>query len=292
MAEKELANGKRVGCSDEYRIPSINQLCGRENEKRLILASWLGSEKSDPLSPLLIGAPGVGKNRLIYELATLTGLKLYIMQGHEDITAEDLACSVRFSEQGGGKMDYILSPLVTAMIEGGICFIDEIGKIRPRALALLASVLDERRYIDSALLGVRIEAKPGFRFISATNTEDVIDLPEFIKSRMRPVIKIENLSHDEINRIIEQQVGATSMNVKLIQNEFWKLWNTRIPVPRDAIQLLALASSLSAYDRINFENVATAEVRAYFETRKDKAPIQSIHLQAAFDELFPDTGLL
>jgi len=28
-------------------------------------------------------------------------------------------------------MDYVLSPLVTAMLEGAICFIDEIGKIRP-----------------------------------------------------------------------------------------------------------------------------------------------------------------
>ena len=81
------------------------------------------------------------------------------MQGHEDVTAEDLASSVRFRDSGSG-MEYVVSPLVTAMERGAICFIDEIGKIRPRALALLVSVLDERRYIDSTLLGTRIKADP------------------------------------------------------------------------------------------------------------------------------------
>jgi MoxR-like ATPase len=288
MAEQTLTNGKRVGCSEPYRVSSSNNLCGRENEVKMIFASWLSGEKSTPLSPLLVGAPGVGKNRLIYELAQRTGLSLFILQGHEDITSEDLACSVRFSEEGGGKMDYVLSPLVTAMMEGGICFIDEIGKIRPRALALLASVLDERRYIDSALLGTRVHAAPGFRFISATNTEDVIDLPEFIKSRMRPVINVGNLPHEEINKIIEQQAGVTSDNIKEILEHFWQLWGTRIPVPRDAIHLLALASSLSAYDRINYKQMTKEEIRNYLESKEMDIPIKPVHLIAAHDELFAD----
>ncbi|MFO7614738.1 MAG: AAA family ATPase [Bacteroidales bacterium] len=125
------------------------ELVAREPEMRSITAAWMAGPGTLPMSPLLLGEPGVGKNRIVYELARQTGKDLYIFQGHEDVTAEDLACAVRFSDNPDRKMDYVLSPLVTAMALGQICFIDEIAKIRPRALALLVSVLDERRYIDS-----------------------------------------------------------------------------------------------------------------------------------------------
>ncbi|MCH8196077.1 MAG: AAA family ATPase, partial [Chloroflexi bacterium] len=66
------------------------------------------------------GEPGVGKNRVVYELARRTGKDLYIFQGHEDVTAEDLACAVRFSDYADRKMYYVVSPLVTALLWGGI----------------------------------------------------------------------------------------------------------------------------------------------------------------------------
>jgi len=182
---------KQVFVSQPYKAP-MTELVGRQDEMEMITAAWMAGPGAMPLSPLLLGEPGVGKNRLVYELAHRTGKELFIFQGHEDVTAEDLACAVRFSDDINRKMDYVVSPLVTAMLVGGICFIDEIAKIRPRALALLVSVLDERRYIDSTLLGERVEAKPGFRFVAATNTADLEGnaLPEFLKSRMRPVISV------------------------------------------------------------------------------------------------------
>jgi MoxR-like ATPase len=115
-----------------------------------------------------------------------------------------LACAVRFSDDPDKKMDYVLSPLVTAMRVGGICFVDEIAKVRPRALALLSSVLDERHYIDSILLGARVNSHPGFRFIAATNTADIAGsaLPEFLRSRLRPVIEVGYPSPEEIAKIV------------------------------------------------------------------------------------------
>lgn len=196
---------KRVLASSPYEQKKELKFIGRDDEMKMIVAAWLASNGSIPLSPLLVGEPGVGKNRLVYELAKRTGRKLYIFQGHEDVTAEDLACSVRFSDTKQGTMDYVASPLVTAMHSGGICFIDEIGKIRPRALALLVSVLDERRYIDSTLLGERVYAKSTFRFIAATNTGEIQLLPEFIQSRMRPVIKVGYPPQEEINKIVGVQ---------------------------------------------------------------------------------------
>jgi hypothetical protein len=53
---------------------------------------------------------------------------------------------------------------------------------------------------------MRIYAQPGFRFISASNTGELGLLPEFIRSRMRPVIKVGYPPRQEIDEIIQLPV--------------------------------------------------------------------------------------
>ena len=68
-------------------------------------------------------------------------------------------------------------------------------------------MLDERRYLDSNLLGERIYAKPGFRFVAATNTVDLAaqSLPEFIRSRLRPQIEVGFPPREQIDRMVRQR---------------------------------------------------------------------------------------
>jgi MoxR-like ATPase len=297
-ARKILIGNKNAFQSEPFS-PSSNffsGFVGRESELRLILASWISGDYSLPMSPLLIGEPGVGKNRLIYELAQKTGRKLYIFQGHEDVTAEDLACSVRFSDQKSNVMDYMLSPLVSAMYNGGICFIDEIGKIRPRALALLVSVLDERRSIDSTLLGERIHAHPAFRFVAATNTNDINLLPEFILSRMRPQIEIGYPPKEEIDNIIRNQCKGMKNEVDHLIDMFWMLWEEHTNslgniAPRDAIYLFGLASKFSAYDSSGGDlayKTAKTDQPYNLPNESSFTGIRPIHLERAFRKLFTD----
>ena len=294
MDKLPLKSGKMALFCDPYRPdPSMmTPLEGRDRELKMIFASWIATGIQPPLCPLLVGEPGVGKNRIVYELAKLAGLDLYIMQGHEDITAEDLACSVRFGDGESHRMDYVLSPLVTAMHRGAICFIDEIGKIRPRALALLVSVLDERRYIDSTLLGERVQADSAFRFVAATNTGEVNDLPEFIQSRMRPVINVNRPSKDDINKIIASRVNKNvQTNMDKLLLEFWKLWASKDkpPTPRDAIHMLALASTLSEYEQKGGDAVLKSnptDAGNILRGGQEAPQIGPDHLQVAFKELF------
>ncbi len=247
--------GKSVHLSQSYQAPA-SEMVGREQEMTRILAAWMSGSSSLSLSPLLLGEPGVGKNRIVYECARLCARELYICQGHEDITAEDLICAVRFSDDPDKKMDYIVSPLVTAMLRGGICFIDEIAKIRPRALAPLVSVLDERRYIDSALLGERVYAHLGFRFVAATNSDDLDEnpLPGFIRSRLRPVISIENSSREEIEMISRRRFNGNGDNVTDLLQRFWELWDRRggdrPPTPRDSLYILGYAINLADFEAV------------------------------------------
>jgi MoxR-like ATPase len=179
------------------------------------------------------------------------------------------------------------------MQSGGICFIDEIAKIRPRALALLVSVLDERRYIDSSLLAERVIAHPGFRFIAATNTGEVNALPEFIRSRMRPVIQIGYPCKTEIDMIVDHQFPGLKERLPKLLDNFWSLWAENRgdgppPSPRDAIHLFGLASSISDFNRLDDNNLFTGSgptnpYPLYSATAPD---VESEHLEQAFNELF------
>ncbi len=260
----------------------------------MIMAAWIAGKHSLPLSPVLVGDPGVGKNRIVYELARFTGRDLYLFQGHEDITAEDLACTVRFSDDKANLMEYVLSPLVCAMLNGGIFFLDEIGKIRPRALALLVSVLDERRYIDSSLLGERVVAAPGFRFIAATNTGEVGLLPEFIRSRMRPVIKVGYPPRQEIEEIIQKQFVSRLDNLTALLERFWFMWDKRSkdmppPTPRDAIAVFSLATSISEFEARNGSEKLRTSIKTdafTLDASDHQITVSFEHMEKALKELF------
>jgi MoxR-like ATPase len=294
--ERTTSIGNKTVFQSEAFSPNsrfFSGFVGRESELRLITAAWIASDYSLPLNPLLIGEPGVGKNRIIYELAQKTSRQLYLFQGHEDVTAEDLACSVRFSDNNNSVMDYMLSPLVTAMHNGGICFIDEIGKIRPRALALLVSVLDERRYIDSTLLGERIYAHPAFRFIAATNTTDINLLPEFILSRLRPQINLGYPPREEIDNIIRNQCTGTKNEVDRLIDLFWILCsenkNVGAIAPRDAIYLFGWAAKLSAFEAsggVKALGDAQFDHPYLLQSEQSFTGIKPEHLEQAFHKLF------
>lgn len=279
---------KQVLLADPYDAPQTLSLRGRQAEVEKITAAWMSGPSRIPLSPLLRGEPGVGKNRIIYELAKRTGQPLFIFQGHEDVTAEDLACSVRFSDDDSRRMQYVASPLMTAMHTGGICFIDEIGKIRPRALALLVSVLDERRYIDSTLLGGRCPAHPAFRFVAATNTADQ-DMPEFLSSRMRPTIIIGPPENEELNEIIRDMLPQVIEKTGDLLDRFWTKWRAaypkRSPTPRDIIHVFHLALGFAGMKQtrgsaaLDLGTAGDAAMRALEIDDVDKA----------FDELFRPT---
>ena len=294
--ERTTSIGNKTVFQSEAFSPNsrfFSGFVGRESELRLITAAWIASDHSLPLNPLLVGEPGVGKNRIIYELAQKTSRQLYLFQGHEDVTAEDLACSVRFSDNNNSVMDYLLSPLVTAMHNGGICFIDEIGKIRPRALALLVSVLDERRYIDSTLLGERIYAHPAFRFVAATNTTDINLLPEFILSRMRPQINLGYPPREEIDNIIRNQCTGTKIEVDRLIDLFWILCsenkNVGAIAPRDAIYLFGWAAKLSAFEAsggVKALGDAQLDHPYLLQSEQSFTGIKPEHLEQAFHKLF------
>lgn len=247
-----LVGSKQVLLSEPYDpfIKHWRGLVGNEHVLRRVLAAWMRQPGMPPMTPLLVGPPGVGKNQIVYELARITGKRLWIFQGHEDVTAADHTCTVRFSDEPKRKIDYKLSDAATAAREGGILFIDEVAKERPAALASLVPLLDERGYIDATDLGERIHCHPQFRCICATNALDIaLDvLPDFIASRLRPVIHVGAPPRAEIARLVVERFPRLIDNDALTAR-FWRLWDARfpdtLPSPRETLQAFALAMSLA-----------------------------------------------
>ncbi len=175
---------------------------GHRELRLQLLAAWMVVEQGDlPMNPRLVGKPGVGKTTLAYATAREMGKQVYLFQATMDTRPEDLLVTPVVGEDQ--KIRYVASSLVTAMIRGGVCIIDEGNRMSEKSWASLAPLLDHRRYVESIVAGIKIHAHPEFRFCSTMNDDaSTYDLPEYIHSRLQPQIQIEFPDKKEEEAII------------------------------------------------------------------------------------------
>lgn len=162
-----------------------------------VLAAWLVIGKGDlPLNPRLLGKPGVGKTTLAYHAGRTLKRPVYLFQATMDTRPEDLIVTPVISE--AGKIKYMASSVVSAMIKGGVAIIDEGNRMSEKSWASLAPLMDSRRYVESIIAGIKIKAHPEFRLCTTMNDDaSTFDLPEYIHSRLQPQIYIDFPEKDE-----------------------------------------------------------------------------------------------
>ena len=179
---------------------------GRRDLMRQLLAAWLVVDTGDlPLNPRLVGKPGVGKTTLACGAARELGRPVWVYQATMDTRPEDLLVTPVVGPNG--SIQYAASPLVTAMIEGGICVLDEGNRMSEKSWASLAPLLDARRYVESVVAGVKVAAHPDFRICVTMNDDaSTFDIPEYIHSRLQPQILIEFPDEEEERLILQRNV--------------------------------------------------------------------------------------
>ncbi|MFF1615689.1 AAA family ATPase [Amycolatopsis sp. NPDC058278] len=270
--EYVVLEGKPVQLARPVRVPQ-RSFVGRESELNLCKMAWgidLFSNRfvdSDlpPFNFRLEGPPGVGKNEIVYEVARQTGRPLFIIQGHEELTPEDLSLLLvpaarRQAEPSDpdsyevmeddrpGDLILQASPLATAIIVGGLCFFDEINRAPERALSPLSSVLDDRVALYSAMTGMFVEpqdddARRGFRFCCALNphmTSSGRNLPEYIEQRTLPRIKMEPPEYKDLVAIIERALKPPADLLAAFEEWYSQERNLEISV-RQALALVHYA---------------------------------------------------
>lgn len=191
-----------LGFPDEFRFEWI----GQRDVLEQLLAAWLIIDKDDiPLNPRLIGKPGVGKTTLAYAAAKKLGKDVYIFQCTMDTRPEDLLITPVIDKTGGIR--YVASALVTAMIRGGVCILDEANRMSEKSWASLAPLLDTRRYIESIVAGLKVSAHPDFRICVTMNDDaSTFEIPEYIHSRLQPQIYLDFPEAEEEKRILRENL--------------------------------------------------------------------------------------
>jgi replication-associated recombination protein RarA len=176
---------------------------GQEDLVRQLQAAWLTVHEDDvPMTPRLLGKPGVGKTTLAYATARRMKQEAYIMQATLDTRPEDLLITPVI--EGEGRLRYVASPLVTAMIRGGVAILDEGNRMSEKSWASLAPLLDDRRYVESIVAGIKVHAHPEFRMTATMNDDaSTFELPEYIHSRLQPQIFIDFPERDEERAILK-----------------------------------------------------------------------------------------
>src|SRR4051812_15536309 len=163
---------------------------GQDAILRQLLACWLVVDPRDrPLAPRLLGPPGIGKTTLAMAAAARRKQPLYINQCTADTRPEDLLVTPVLAESG--KIAYHASPLVSAMITGGVCVLDEGNRMNEKSWASLAPLLDHRRYVESMVAGITVKAHADFRCaVTMNEDESTFEVPDYILSRLQPTLAI------------------------------------------------------------------------------------------------------
>ena len=187
---------------DELSIAWI----GQDEAMRQLMAAWMVIDERDvPMNPRLLGKPGVGKTTMAYAAGRRLGREVYILQATVDTRPEDLLITPVI--EGTSKLKYVASPLVTAMIRGGVAVLDEGNRMSEKSWASLAPLLDNRRYVESIVAGIKIKAHQNFRLVATMNEDSsTFDLPEYIHSRLQPQILIDFPEREEELAILRENI--------------------------------------------------------------------------------------
>jgi MoxR-like ATPase len=224
---------------------------GQNEVMKQVLACWMViSEKDLPLSPKIIGMPGIGKTTLAMVAALSRQQPLYIFQCTSDTRPEDLLVTPVLAESG--KISYHASPLVSAMLTGGICILDEGNRMNEKSWASLAPLLDHRRYVESIIAGIQIQAHKEFRAcVTMNKDESTFEVPDYILSRLQPTLQLHMPSHQDELAILKYHLPFAEdellqMTVAFLQRSHQLDLEFS---PRDGIHILQYALKRLAQDK-------------------------------------------
>jgi MoxR-like ATPase len=233
-----------------HPIATSQSWIGSHEILKQLLACWLVIDERDlPLSPRITGQPGIGKTTLAMAGARERAQALFIYQCTADTRPEDLLVTPVLAESG--SIAYHASPLVTAVLTGGICVLDEGNRMNEKSWASLAPLLDHRRYVESIVAGILIKAHPDFRCCVTMNDDaSTYEVPDYILSRLQPTLGLSFPNREDELAILQYHLPFAPAEMLTVTVDFLQQahqLNLDYSV-RDGIHLLQYALKRCAQD--------------------------------------------
>jgi MoxR-like ATPase len=147
-----------------------DEVVGRRRELELVLAALAADRHV-----LIEGPPGTGKSTLLRAVAHGLGIGFEFVEGNAELTPARLVGHfdpARVLSDGYDPDVFVDGPLVVAMREGSLLYVEEINRIPEETLNVLITVMSEGE-LNVPRLG-RVQATTGFRLVAAMNPFDAI----------------------------------------------------------------------------------------------------------------------
>ncbi|MBS4173121.1 MoxR family ATPase [Bacillus sp. FJAT-49736] len=197
---------------------------------------------------LLKGPTGSGKTKLAETISSIFGQPMQSINCSVDLDAEGLLGFKTIHHDGEKSfIDFVPGPVIKAMTQGQLLYIDEINMAKPETLPILNGVLDYRRMLHNPFTGDTVKASRHFGVIAAINEGYIgtVPLNEALKNRF-VIIDVPYIQADTLKMVLQTQS---------------KLTNTAI-----IDQFVSLSSDLIAQAKMGQISEDAASIRALIDT--------------------------
>lgn len=183
---------------------------------------------------LLEGPVGVGKTHLALAVTHELNLPVFRVDGDSRYSEQKLSGwfdPPTVMKKGFGLDSFIPGPLVEAMRQGGVLFINELNRLPEGVQNILLPAMDERLLLIPRLGEIR--AQDSFRVIATQNPKEFVattHLSEAILDRFE-LVALDYPSEEEENRIVSQRIHSKS-GAKTVTSDEMRLSQAAVSVVR------------------------------------------------------------